>query len=181
MSDRIFYYVRVTTGRYTDGNDCLWVGEGKNTYNIDEAKIFTMDQMQAIKSADNSDNFEGYPVHQIDRLIQLHAPLNKLRKPKEIADGELCYLLSKRDKTGSNAGFWAWNHQGYTNEIRNAQIFKYKKSDDRYNRDFEYYIPVSIVKKKMTQRIDIQDLDRNPPRMMTHALSREHFKEEKAG
>lgn len=176
-NNRIFYYVQVTTGRYTDGNDCLWVGDQENTYNIEEAKIFTKDQADAIKSADNNDDFELRPVHQIIKLIQFHVAQSKLKKPKEIPDGELCYLLSKRDKCGTNAAFWAWNHLGYVSDTRNAQIFKYNKADDRYNREFEYYIPIKTVKKHTKQRIDIQDLDRNPPRMASHVLATDYFKE----
>jgi len=177
MSDRLMYYIQVTTGKYTDGNDCLWVGEKENTYNIEDAKIFTREETMGIKGADNFGDFEARPVHQVLKLIQFHVAQTKLKKPKQIPDGELCYLLSKRDKVGSNAGFWAWNHRGYVCDIRNAQIFKYKKSDDQYNREFEYYVPVKTVKKHIKQRIDIQDLDRNPPRMMSHVLATDYFKE----
>jgi len=175
-NNRIFYYVQITTGKYTDGNDCLWLGEnGSTTYNIDEAKVFDKEQLE-YGSLPNE--FEIRPVHQILKLIQLHVPITKLRKPKEIQDGELCYLLSKRDKVGTNAGFWAWNHCGYVCDIRNAQIFKYSKTHDRYNREFEYYVPIKTVKKHITQRIDIQDLGKNPPRMASHVLATDYFKEE---
>jgi hypothetical protein len=175
INDRVFYYIQVKIGKYTDGNDCLWVGEYENTYNLEDAKIFTREEAMVIKGVSHRSDFEAHPVHQIDKLVQLHVSVKKIRKPKEIPDGELCYLLSKRDTCGTNAAFWAWNHLGYVSDIRNAQIFKYKKDSDRYNREFEYYVPIEKVKKLVKKRIDIQDLraDRN----ITHVLTTDYFKD----
>lgn len=172
MNNRIFYYVQVLSGKYTDGNDCLWISEKGSTYEINNAKIFTSEQAEVFK---NIEDYKIHPVHKVDKLIQLHVPVRSFKRNYNIEDGTLCYLLSKRDTVGSNAAFWAWNHLGYVCDIRNAQIFKYSKSDDRYNREFEFYVPVETVKKKIRQRIDIQDLNKHD-RMVSHVLTTDYFK-----
>jgi hypothetical protein len=174
MNDRMFYYIRVTSGKYTDGNDVLWIGnDGKNTYNLDEAKIYTAEQAKVFIDYDG--DFEAHPVHQIDKLVQYHAPVRSFRKDSKIPEGTLCYILSKRDTCGTNATFWAWNHLGYVSDPRNAQIFVFKH--DRYSRDFEFYVPIEKVKKKLRKRIDIQDL--RAGRTVSHVLTYDYFKEDK--
>lgn len=175
MKDRIYYYIHDHDTRY-DGNDCAWIAQnGSRTYSLDEAAIFSAQEAFDTLST-SSEKISIHPVHEVERLAQFHVPLSKIKrhKPKH---GDKCYLVCTRDTCGKNAAFWRWNNCGYTSEIRAAQIFTFDENNPETSREIDVMVPVSVVKRKMERRVDIQDLRSDEKRMIPHTIDSDYFKE----
>lgn len=167
MNDRKYYYIR--NKRKIDGNDVGWLTQdGEITFDLRNAGLFSFDETRVFQS---SKDHEIHEAHIIQRLIQFHVPLSKIKRFKAKA-GEKHYMICTRDTCGKNATFWCWDHHGYSSEVRNAQVFPYK---EKTGRSIDVLVPVKEVQKRIEHRIDIQDL--RDERNLTHVLQREYFNE----
>ena len=175
MSNRIYYYIREKHS--IDGNDVLWLGglNKNSTFDLRKAGLFSKEEVATIMGLPNRDtSYEAHEAHIIQRLIQFHVPLSKIKnkKPKQ---GDMCYMICTRDTCGKNATFWCWDHHGYSSEVRNAQVFPYMKSTGR---SIDVLVPIEEVQKRIEHRIDIQDL--RAERHLTHVMQREFFNEQQS-
>ena len=167
MNDRIYYYIQDKSR--TDGNDVLWLKQdGETTFDLRNAGMFTYNETVVFSK---NKQYESFKAHFIQRLIQFHVPISKLKRFKARV-GEKHYKICTRDTCGKNATFWCWDHHGYSSEVRNAQVFPYA---EKTSRSIDVLVPVSEVQKRIEHRIDIQDL--RAERGITHVMQRGFFNE----
>lgn len=171
MQERKYYYIRNKT--LIDGNDVGWLTQdGGMTFNLKDAGLFSKKESTIIIGMGNFGNYEAHEAHKIQKLIQFHVPLSKIKRFKAKV-GEKHYMICTRDTCGKNATFWCWDHHGYSSDIRNAQVFPYM---EKTGRSIDVLVPIKEVQKRIEHRIDIQDL-RADMREITHVLYRRFFNE----